>query len=200
MSFAESLALVAIGAAIGHVGPRIPTLFMTRTRGFNTQFAPHPLPVELSPHLTQRVLHLRTFYWLSFVLAAVVLVFGAVSLRWGSAAFGFGLWLSSSWMVLSRLQQFLAGRPAPWTYAMAVELQQVMNHAQSETACCQYPIPVWGLQAVTCRSCSAVLSSMARPDLGRVRKDGRLRGTTRLLITDGFPFAEPLTEGKNEQE
>ena len=95
----QNLVLFFVGAVIGHVGPRLPTLFMTRAKGFNLRLEPHPEPVALSPHLTQRVLHLRTFYWLSLVLAAVVLMFGAASLRWGSAPFGFGLWVASSWLV-----------------------------------------------------------------------------------------------------
>ena len=158
--------MVSFGALIGHVGPRLPTLLLTRGRGFNVHFSEHPEPVALSPHLTQRILHLRAFYWLSFVLAAVVLAFGAVSLRWGSATFGFGLWLSSSWLILSRLQQVLAGRPAPWTYEMAVTLQNIMDQGRTEAACCHHPAPAWGLQAIVCSACGAVLSPEPRPDLG----------------------------------
>ena len=120
MSLAGTLGLFAMGAGIGHIGPRLPTLWMTRAAGFNRRFPPHPEPVPLSPYLTQRVLHMRVFYWLSFVLAALVLVFGAASLRWGSAVFGFGLWVASTWTVLSRIQSLLAGRPAPWSKELAV--------------------------------------------------------------------------------
>ena len=88
MGLVGTIGMVSFGALIGHVGPRLPTLLLTRGRGFNVHFSEHPEPVALSPHLTQRILHLRAFYWLSFVLAAVVLAFGAVSLRWGSATFG----------------------------------------------------------------------------------------------------------------
>jgi hypothetical protein len=196
----ESLVLFFVGAAIGHVGPRLPTLFMTRARGFNLRLEPHPQPVRLSPHLTQRVLHLRTFYWLSFVLAGVVLAFGAASLRWGSAPFGFGLWVASSWLVLSRLQGVLAGRSAPWSIGMAMELQTVADRARSGEACCGQPMPVWDAQCVQCSSCQAVLSRMARPDLGRPRVDGKIRGTLRMLITDGYPLADPLPEAQLEQE
>ena len=78
-----TIGLFTLGASIGHVGPRLPTLWMTRAKGFNGRFPPHPQPVPLSPYLTQRILHMRAFYWLSFVLAALVLAFGAASLRWG---------------------------------------------------------------------------------------------------------------------
>ena len=59
MSLAGTLGLFAMGAGIGHIGPRLPTLWMTRAAGFNRRFPPHPEPIPLSPYLTQRVLHKR---------------------------------------------------------------------------------------------------------------------------------------------
>ena len=200
MTLVTNVVFFCIGSVIGHIGPRLPTLFMTRAKGFNLRFEPHPEPVTLSPYLTQRVLHMRTFYWLSLVLATIVLVFGAASLRWGSASFGFGLWLAASWLALSRVQTSLGGRSGPWTKAMAVELQLVMNRASGQQACCAIPLPVWHLQAVQCRHCKAVLAPLARPDLGRPRSDGRLRGFLRMLITDGYPLAEPLKVDSTSEE
>ena len=196
MSLAGTLGLFAMGAGIGHIGPRLPTLWMTRAAGFNRRFPPHPEPVPLSPYLTQRVLHMRVFYWLSFVLAALVLVFGAASLRWGSAVFGFGLWVASTWTVLSRIQSLLAGRPAPWSKELAVHLQTVVNQS-TLVPCCDEPYPVWGID---CSECGTVLSRTARPDLGRTRSDGWMAGTLRLLMTDGYPMAEPLPEPEVEEE
>ena len=66
MGLVGTIGMVSFGALIGHVGPRLPTLLLTRGRGFNVHFSEHPEPVALSPHLTQRILHLRAFYWLSF--------------------------------------------------------------------------------------------------------------------------------------
>ncbi|MEC7090062.1 MAG: hypothetical protein VXW82_06215, partial [Candidatus Thermoplasmatota archaeon] len=177
----------------------LPTLWMTRAAGFNRRFPPHPEPVPLSPYLTQRVLHMRVFYWLSFVLAALVLVFGAASLRWGSAMFGFGLWVASTWTVLSRIQSLLAGRPAPWSKELAVHLQTVVNQS-TLVPCCDEPFPVWGMRSIDCSECGTVLSRTARPDLGRTRSDGWMAGTLRLLMTDGYPMAEPLPEPKVEEE
>jgi len=199
MSLAGTLGLFAMGAGIGHIGPRLPTLWMTRAAGFNRRFPPHPEPVPLSPYLTQRVLHMRVFYWLSFVLAALVLVFGAASLRWGSAVFGFGLWVASTWTVLSRIQSLLAGRPAPWSKELAVHLQTVVNQS-TIVPCCDEPFPVWGMRSIDCSECGTVLSRTARPDLGRTRSDGWMAGTLRLLMTDGYPMAEPLPEPKVEEE
>ena len=199
MSLAGTLGLFAMGAGIGHIGPRLPTLWMTRAAGFNRRFPPHPEPVPLSPYLTQRVLHMRVFYWLSFVLAALVLVFGAASLRWGSAMFGFGLWVASTWTVLSRIQSLLAGRPAPWSKELAVHLQTVVNQS-TLVPCCDEPFPGWGMRSIDCSECGTVLSRTARPDLGRTRSDGWMAGTLRLLMTDGYPMAEPLPEPKVEEE
>lgn len=199
MSLAGTLGLFAMGAGIGHIGPRLPTLWMTRAAGFNRRFPPHPEPVPLSPYLTQRVLHMRVFYWLSFVLAALVLVFGAASLRWGSAMFGFGLWVASTWTVLSRIQSLLAGRPAPWSKELAVHLQTVVNQS-TLVPCCDEPFPVWGMRSIDCSECGTVLSRTARPDLGRTRSDGWMAGTLRLLMTDGYPMAEPLPEPEVEEE
>ena len=199
MSLAGALGLFAMGAGIGHIGPRLPTLLMTHAAGFNRRFPPHPEPVPLSPYLTQRVLHMRVFYWLSFVLAALVLVFGAASLRWGSAMFGFGLWVASTWTVLSRIQSLLAGRPAPWSKELSVHLQTVVNHS-TLVACGDEPFPVWGMRSIDCSECGTVLSRTARPDLGRTRSDGWMAGTLRLLMTDGYPMAEPLPEPKVEEE
>ena len=199
MSLAGTLGLFAMGAGIGHIGPRLPTLWMTRAAGFNRRFPPHPEPVPLSPYLTQRVLHMRVFYWLSFVLAALVLVFGAASLRWGSAVVGFGLWVASTWTVLSRIQSLLAGRPAPWSKELAVHLQTVVNQS-TLVPCCDEPFPVWGMRSIDCSECGTVLSRTARPDLGRTRSDGWMAGTLRLLMTDGYPKAEPLPEPEVEEE
>ena len=199
MSLAGTLGLFAMGAGIGHIGPRLPTLWMTRAAGFNRRFPPHPEPVPLSPYLTQRVLHMRVFYWLSFVLAALVLVFGAASLRWGSAVFGFGLWVASTWTVLSRIQSLLAGRPAPWSKELAVHLQTVVNQS-TLVPCCDEPFPVWGMRSIDCSECGTVHSRTARPDLGRTRSDGWMAGTLRLLMTDGYPMAEPLPEPEVEEE
>lgn len=191
MSLTTNLTLLAFGAIIGHLGPRLPVLIMTRNKGFNIRFEPHPEPLLLTPHLTQRVLHMRTFYWSALLIAALLLAFGGASLRWGSAPFGFGLWLSSSWLVLSRLQAALGGgRPAPWTQEMAQRLQQAMNTASSEERCCDLPQPHWYHDGVVCRSCGTLHVSMARPDLGRKRSDGRLMGWLRLLITDGYPMTK----------
>ena len=52
MTLVTNVVLFSVGAMIGHIGPRLPTLFMTRAKGFNVRFEPHPDPVSLSPYLS----------------------------------------------------------------------------------------------------------------------------------------------------
>ena len=112
---------------ISFLFPRLPIILVTRGKGFNTSFPEHPDPVPLSPKLTQRVLHMRMIYWMGFVVATIPLLFGLASIKWGNAAFGFGLWISSGWYILSRLQTFVGGQQPPWTLGMAQRLQVVME-------------------------------------------------------------------------
>ncbi|MCH1422462.1 MAG: hypothetical protein L7U62_03095 [Candidatus Poseidoniaceae archaeon] len=188
MSFLASVGFFFFGVSLGTVLPRFPFLLMSRTRGFNTNFPPHPEPVPLSPHLTQRVLHMRMFYWLSFIVVLLPLSLGLASVRWGNAAFGFGLWTSSCWLILNRLQYFVGGMPPPWTTEMAVELQVIADKAELSGGCCNWTSPYWKVTGIYCVNCSARLSPMARPDLGRKRSERRPLGFLRLLLSDGYPI------------
>ena len=190
----DSFLLFFFGALIGHVVPRFPVLLLSRGRGFNVHFPPHPEAMPLGPHLNQRILHLRTFYWLSLVVVIVPLAVGLASVRWGNAAFGFGLWLAGGWLVINRLQSFIGGPKPPWTMDMAEQLQTVMNRSSSDAACCAWPVPVWGITEVRCSNCDARLLRLARPDLGRRRTDGRIMGLVRLLISDGYPLVSSEEE------
>ncbi len=200
MAITGVIVMFSLGSFIGHVGPRLPALYMTRARGFNVRFPAHPHPIPLSPYLTQRVLHLRSFYWSSMILASITLLFGAASLKWGSAPFGFGLWVATSWMVLSRVQSAVGGRGPPWTKEMAIGLQLVMNRASSSGACCVDATPVWFSNRIACESCDEVLDPRPRPDLGRPRSDGRIMGMLRMLISDGYPLAAPPDEDSTSEE
>lgn len=188
-----------IGAAIGFISPRLPFLIITRTKGFNYHFSQHPQPISLGPYLTQRVILMRNFYWLGLIFALVPLVGGYASLVWGSAALGFGMWLSAGWSVINRLQSLIGGTPPPWSYDMAVRLQVVMNNSK-QAPCCDFCEPEWQLTAVRCASCNLTLDDMARPDLGRKRSEGILVGTLRLLASDGYPIISQQSEQEPSQE
>ena len=201
MSFIASIGYFFFGVAIAVLVPRFPFLLMTRTKGFNTHFPPHPEAIPLSPYLTQRVLHMRMFYWLSLVVVVLPLGLGIASIRWGNAAFGFGLWVSSGWFVLNRLQYFVGGQPPPWTKEMAVELQILADEAERSSLCCNWASPHWGVTGIYCANCKKLLSNMARPDLGRKRQGRWPMGFLRLLFSDGYPMLTFASQdGHSEEE
>ena len=176
------------GAILAHMTTRIPFLTFPRMKSWNEQFSPHPEPIYVDAHLIQRVLHMRMFYWISLIFAIIPLFFGWISLRYGSASFGAGLWAVSSWLLLVRLSGFISGEKPPWTKQMAIDLQIIRNDCDSEQSCCNIPHPQWQISAVRCMNCGRNLLSMPRPDLGRPRKDGKIKGFIRLLVTDGRPI------------
>ena len=137
---------------------------------------------------------MRMIYWMGFVVAIIPLLFGLASIKWGNNAFGFGLWLSSGWFILSRLQTFVGGPKPPWTLDMAQRLQIVMDKTNSDSSCCNHPQPVWEILTVSCTACGKTLDKLPRPDLGRKRMDGLFVGGLRLLLTDGHPT---ITEDEN---
>tara|TARA_B100001564_G_scaffold329233_1_gene313552 strand:+ start:80 stop:709 length:630 start_codon:yes stop_codon:yes gene_type:complete len=197
MSLTASIFYFILGFIIAFLFPRLPLILITRGKSFNLEFSQHPSPIELSPKLTQRVLHMRMLYWMGFVVALIPLMFGFFSLKWGNTGFGFGLWISSGWFILSRLQVFVGGPKPPWTLEMAQRLQLVMDKSKSNDSCCKNPIPEWNLVNIECRTCNVVLDDMPRPDLGRKRVDGFFIGGFRLLMTDGYPFVE-VSENSSE--
>jgi hypothetical protein len=71
---------------------------------------------------------------------------------------------------------------------MAQNLQLIMNICDSDDSCCSTPSPEWRVEDIRCASCSEKLEAMARPDLGRNRKDGFFRGWLRLWISEGRPM------------
>lgn len=176
------------GAVFAHLITRIPFITFPRLKTWNEQFPPHPEPIYVDGHLIQRVLHMRMFYWLAIIFAVIPLFFGWASLRYGSASLGFGMWAVSCWLILNRLTAFISSEDAPWSKKMAVELQIIRNECDSEQSCCSIPHPVWQITAIRCTNCGMNLKSMPRPDLGRPRKDGKIRGFVRLLLTDGRPI------------
>ena len=160
MSLFAPVMYFTLGFIIAFLFPRLPIILITRGRGFNTAFPEHPEPIPLSPKLTQRVLHMRMIYWMGFVVATIPLMFGLASIKWGNTAFGFGLWLSSGWFMLSRLQTFVGGPDPPWTLETAQRLQIVMDKAKSDASCCNYPQPEWKILTISCSNCGKLLDKL----------------------------------------
>ena len=199
MSLMGSSFYFILGFIIAFLFPRIPVLFITRGRGFNVNLPPHPEPIPLSPYLTQRILHLRMFYWLGLMVAIIPLSFGLISVRWGNAPFGFGLWLSSGWLILSRIQSFIGGPKPPWTLEMARHLQVITNESKSDNPCCEFSTPEWMMTGVYCSNCRVKLANIPRPDLGRKRSDGFFIGLVRLIASDGNPMFEDTENSEDKK-
>lgn len=178
----------SLGASVAYIITRVPYLTFPRLKSWNEHFPPHPEPIYVDAYLVQRVLHMRLFYWLGLVFAIIPLVFGWLSLSYGSPTVGFGLWCVSGWLILSRLTGFISGEDPPWTKQLAMRLQLVRNKADSENSCCNLPYPVWEVVSVRCTNCGSKLLNSPRPDLGRRRSDGWIRGFIRLVVTDGRPI------------
>ena len=182
------IALFLLGAVIGHLVPRVTWLVLPRFSAWNQQFPPHPEPIPVDEYLIQRVLNMRLFNRLSIMFAMIPLIFGLASLAYGSLGLGLGMWMTSCWTLLARIVGLL-DKGSPWDIEMAQELQVVRNQSMSEERCCNSAMPVWQVMAVRCSACNDILLSRARPDLGRPRSDGFVKGALRLILSEGHPLA-----------
>ena len=177
-----------VGLFFSHAVFRIPLLIFPRMKSWNDQFTPHPEPVNVDGELLLRVLHMRNFYYLGLFFAFIPLVFGWFSIKYGNSPLGFGLWLASGWLIISNFSSFLTNEGPPWTKDLAIKLQIVRNRAESADSCCQFSAPVWEVTAVRCAICREILLAEPRPDLGRPRSDGWIKGMTRLILSGGRPL------------
>ena len=189
-----------IGAILAHLIVRIPFLTFPRARSWNEQFPPHPEAIKLDTHLIQRIMHMRAFYWLALVFATIPLGFGWASLGHGSAPMGFGMWTVGGWVVVSRITLLLAGEEASWSKDLAMRVQNVKNISESDQSCCSMPSPHWEVTAIRCITCGKILLNEARPDLGRPRSDGKIKGLIRLLLTDGKPVVVSSEDESDDSE
>ena len=184
----------SLGLVFAHLSIRIPLLTFPRMKSWNTQFPPHPEPILVDGQLLRRVLDMRNFHWLGIFFAIIPLGFGWMSLKYGNAPLGFGMWISSGWAIVSRLTSAIDVDGPPWSKDLAMRLQIVRNEADSEKSCCAFPVPLWEVMSVRCNACGKVLLAESRPDLGRPRSDGWIKGFFRLLLTDGRPIVSPSSE------
>ena len=181
-----TIVLFFVGLFFGHFIPRVPWLILPRFKSWNSQFPQHPRPIPVDEFLIQRVLHMRLMHRLTWLFVLIPLLFGWASLKYGIVSIGMGLWLASCWTLVNKLVSEIGGHPL-YPYSLAEELQLIRNQNQTDSACCDFPLPVWQIESVKCSSCQTVLMERYRPDLGRPRSDGRLKGLFRLLLTDGYP-------------
>ncbi len=192
-----------LGSIIGHIIPRVPILFFTRTKSQNFMFPPHPESVPINHDLLSRILNLRKLYWMSIFFTLPALFFGWIMITWADSAMGFGLFLASGWTIISRLLPDSNGKKYLYPYSLNLifDLNLLINSRRlkdvlvdedieidTSLICCESINPFWEVSNVRCSNCNRVLLDYPRPDLGRVREDGFIKGFTRLLILDGRPL------------
>ena len=190
MTIVQNLCLLFAGSIIGHLIPHILPIVMTRSKSSNRQFPSHPQPIPLSANLNKRILEMRNWFWAGTICALIPLAFGWASLKSGSVAFGIGLWLSSGWVVLNRLQLLMTEDGIPWSRKRAETLQLVLN-SNNDSPCCNLPQVEWELSSVRCNSCRHKFLDIPRPDLGRNREDSKFSSFFRLWISGGLPVVVP---------
>ena len=121
----------------------------------------------------------------------------------GRFSIGFGLFLSSGWTIISRLLPDSSGKKYNYPYSLRLifDLNLLINSGRLKDVlveegmdinksliCCESINPQWEVECVRCTNCSRVLLDYPRPDLGRIRVDGMLKGSMRLLLLDSRPL------------
>ena len=199
----NGLIWLILGGIIGHIIPRVPILFFTRSKSQNLMFPPHPEPIPITGELLVRILNLRRLYWMSILFTLPSLIFGWVMITWADSALGFGLFLSSGWTIISRLLPDSSGKKYNYPYSLRLifDLNLLINSGRLKDVlveegmninksliCCESINPQWEVECVRCTNCSRVLLDYPRPDLGRIRVDGILKGGLRLILLDSRPL------------
>ena len=140
---------------------------------------------------------------MSILFTLPSLIFGWVMITWADSALGFGLFLSSGWTIISRLLPDSSGKKYNYPYSLRLifDLNLLINSGRlkdvlveegmdiNKSLICWDSInPQWEVECVRCTNCSRVLLDYPRPDLGRIRVDGILKGGLRLILLDSRPL------------
>ena len=206
----SSLLWLIFGGLIGHIFPRIPILLFTRSKSHNEIFPPHPKSIPITPELLSRILNLRRLYWMSIFFTIPSLFYGWIMITWTASPMGFGLFLASGWTIVSRLLPDSAQTQYKYPYSLNLifDLNLLINSSRLNDVlaeegleidegliCCKDIDSQWEIACVRCSNCNRVLLNFPRPDLGRIRADGLIKGGIRLLLLDSRPL---LTLKNNE--
>ena len=138
------------------------------------------------------------------------LFYGWVMITWTASPMGFGLFLASGWTIVSRLLPDSAQTQYKYPYSLNLifDLNLLINSSRLNDVlaeegleidegliCCKDIDSQWEIACVRCSNCNRVLLDFPRPDLGRIRADGMIKGGIRLLLLDSRPL---LTLKNNE--
>jgi len=199
----SGLLWLIFGGVIGHIIPRIPILFFTRSLSQNLMFPSHPKPIPITSELLVRILNMRRLYWMSIFFTLPSLIFGWIMISWADSPMGFGLFLASGWTIISRVLPDSMDKKYKYPYSLNLifDLNLLINSGKLKEVlvdegieidktliCCEKINPQWEVSSVRCFNCNRLLLNHPRPDLGRVRIDGLLKGGIRILLLDGRPL------------
>lgn len=187
MGLVSTLAWIVVGLLLGSVVPRLPMLGLPRLRQFSFYFPPHPTPMPVNAHLVERLVSLRRLYWWGTLPFAIGAMFVGIAISWTRPdPLGFGLVMGGGWLVLGRIlpAEWHPLRRFPYAMPLIIEVSEISRHKEP---CCGEPAVFWEVAAIRCRTCGTTHLEQPRPDLGRRRSDGWVKGTLRLLLLDGRP-------------
>ena len=140
---------------------------------------------------------------MSILFTLPSLIFGWIMITWADSPLGFGLFLASGWTIISRLLPDNAEKKYSYPYSLRLifDLNLLINSSRLKDVlveegmeinksliCCESIDPQWEVESVRCSNCSRILLDYPRPDLGRLRIDGFLKGGMRVLLLDSRPL------------
>ena len=197
MSMGVNLTRLILGLLLGMILPRVPLLFFTRFLNLERDLTPHPDPIPIGIPLIQRLKLMRRVHRMCWIVAAFPLGLGLFVLKTSPEPFALGLVAGVSWFAISRIVPLNIERGFGILPMSLVH--EVNNLREPEEDCCDKPLLQWEVRAVRCRNCRSTILNHPRPDLGRIRSDGRWMGSLRILLMDGdsaFPPQEDSVVGQ----
>ena len=183
MSISADLTRLIVGLFVGILLPRIPLLFFTRFLNLEHELTPHPDPVPIGVPLVQRLLIMRRIHAMGWLISLLPLGMGLLILKSSPEPFGVGLVAGGAWFILSRSVPL--NIEDGWGILPLSSIQEINNLREPESSCCNRQLLQWEVRAIRCLNCRIVSLDLPRPDLGRIRSDGRFVGTLRILLMDG---------------
>ena len=196
MSLGADVTRLIVGLLIGMLIPRLPLLFFTRFLNMERELTPHPDPIPVGIPLVQRLLLMRRIHAMCWIVAALPLLLGILIIKSSPEPFALGMVAGVSWFAISRA---IPQDPNSGFGILPLSLiQDINNLREPETVCCKRQLLQWEVRAIRCLHCRSMAMNVPRPDLGRMRSDGRMMGSLRVLLMDGrspFPSASVVAHG-----
>ncbi|MEE2747817.1 MAG: hypothetical protein VX473_05055 [Candidatus Thermoplasmatota archaeon] len=132
---------------------------------------------------------MRRVHMMCWLVSLFPLCLGLLVIRSSPQPFALGLIAGVAWFALSRLVPLHGGQG--FGILPLSKIKQINNLRQPESECCDSPQLQWEVRAIRCNHCRKVTIDSPRPDLGRIRSDGRVMGSFRILLMDGRSVFPP---------